>query len=95
MARSADPILKTAGSKAYVTDASKKELNIIDLKAMTVERTVKLDEATVKMAVVTGTPEPSHADHSVNLWRLRRPHEAAARLNSRHVQATKTVNRNK
>lgn len=47
--------------------ASKKELNIIDLKAMTVERTVKLDEAAVEMAVVTGTTESSHADHSVNL----------------------------
>lgn len=59
----AGPILKTAGSKAYVTDATKKELKIIDLKAMKVERTVKLDKAAVEMAVVTGTPESSHADH--------------------------------
>ncbi|WP_271395615.1 hypothetical protein [Neomicrococcus lactis] len=51
------------GSKAYVTDATKKELKIIDLKAMKVERTVKLDKAAVEMAVVTGTPESSHADH--------------------------------
>jgi hypothetical protein len=48
------PILKTAGSMAYVTDARNQKLVVLDLKAGEVVNEVDLQVAPVEMAVVTG-----------------------------------------
>lgn len=61
----AGPILKVSGRTAFVTDAAKKELKIIDLETKKVDQTVKLPHAAVEMAVVTGAPEsPKSDDHA-------------------------------
>ncbi|MEO9247751.1 hypothetical protein ABDK96_08675 [Citricoccus nitrophenolicus] len=55
------PILKTAGSMAYVTDAANQQLVVIDLEAGEVVNEVDLDVTPVEMAVVDGHPEaPEH-----------------------------------
>ncbi|HEY4614100.1 MAG TPA: hypothetical protein VIG75_01425 [Citricoccus sp.] len=51
------PILKTAGSMAYVTDAQEQKLVIVDLRAGEVIRKFDLTVSPVEMAVVTGHPE--------------------------------------
>jgi len=51
------PILKTAGSMAYVTDAEQQKLVVVDLEAGEVVQEVDLPVSPVEMAVVTGHPE--------------------------------------
>ncbi|MBB5749432.1 hypothetical protein [Micrococcus sp. TA1] len=51
------PILKTAGSMAYVTDAEQQKLVVVDLEAGEVVQEVYLPVSPVEMAVVTGHPE--------------------------------------
>jgi hypothetical protein len=51
------PILKTAGSMAYVTDAAQRTLVVIDLAAGEVVREVDLNATPVEIAVITGHPE--------------------------------------
>ncbi len=53
------PVVKVAGSRAYVTDAERKELVVIDVRAGTVSNRFPLDHAPVEMAVVTGQA-PGH-----------------------------------
>ncbi|NUL48262.1 PQQ-binding-like beta-propeller repeat protein [Cellulosimicrobium funkei] len=57
------PILKTAGSMAYVTDAANQRLVVIDLEAGEVVNEVDLEVTPVEMAVVDGHPEaPEHTE---------------------------------
>jgi hypothetical protein len=51
------PILKTAGSMAYVTDAERQKLVVVDLEAGEVVNEVGLPVSPVEMAVVTGHAE--------------------------------------
>ncbi|MEV4901949.1 hypothetical protein AB0K08_11465 [Citricoccus sp. NPDC055426] len=51
------PILKVAGSMAYVTDAENRQLVIIDLESGVVVKEVDLEVTPVEMAVVDGHPE--------------------------------------
>lgn len=51
------PILKAAGSMAYVTDAEHQKLVVVDLQAGEVVNEINLQVAPVEMAVVTGYPE--------------------------------------
>ncbi|MGM7668587.1 hypothetical protein [Microbacterium sp. A93] len=63
----AGPILKTAGSMAYVTDAANQQLVVIDLSAGTggaVVNTFELDVTPVEMAVVDGHAEAPEHDGS-------------------------------
>lgn len=48
------PVLKTAGDRAYVTDAESRELVVVDLTNGTVERRIELPGAAVEIAVTTG-----------------------------------------
>lgn len=59
------PVLRTAGDRAYVTDAEEQELVVVDLTTGTVERRIDLPAAAVEMAVVTGAgSDDSHGhDH--------------------------------
>jgi len=51
------PILKTAGSMAYVSDAERQKLMVVDLEAGEVVNEVDLQVSPVEMVVVTGHPE--------------------------------------
>jgi hypothetical protein len=55
------PILKAAGSMAYVTDAENRKLVIVDLAAGEIVNEIDLEVAPVEMAVVTGHPEAPEA----------------------------------
>lgn len=57
------PILKVAGDRAYVADAQKKELVVVDLEKRAVVARHALESPAVEMAVVTGGPEGA-ADHA-------------------------------
>lgn len=58
------PAVKVAGYRAYVTDAKKKELVVVDLRTKKGERRVQLEHTPYEMAVVTGRPEaPAAAGH--------------------------------
>lgn len=51
------PAVKVAGYRAYVTDAAKKELVVVDLRTNAVEKRIALKNTPVEMAVVTGRAE--------------------------------------
>lgn len=55
------PILKAAGSMAYVTDAENRKLVIVDLEAGKIVNEIDLEVAPVEMTVVTGHPEAPEA----------------------------------
>ncbi len=59
------PILKVAGDRAYVTDAQKNELAVVDLEKRTVVARHALSSPAVELAVVTGAAEGAseHAGH--------------------------------
>jgi hypothetical protein len=57
------PILKVAEDMAYVTDAEKSELVIIDLTSGVVTQRFPLSSPATEMAVVTGAAGEEHAGH--------------------------------
>lgn len=59
----AGPILKVSGDLAYVTDAERQELVVIDLEQRKVTARHSLEVSPVELAVVTGLPEMPH-DHA-------------------------------
>lgn len=57
------PVLRTAGDRAYVTDAEEQELVVVDLTAGAVERRIDLPAAAVEMVVTTGAGIDESHDH--------------------------------
>ncbi len=62
------PSIKVVGYKAYVTDADRKKLVVVDLSAGSVAKTIDLPHVPVEIAVVNGKPEApaeggGHAGH--------------------------------
>lgn len=57
------PILKVAGERAYITDAEKRELVVVDLESHEVVGRHALEVAPVEMAIATGLPPHAGHDH--------------------------------
>lgn len=60
------PVLKVAGERAYVTDAAKNELVVVDLKSSTEVKRHSLPKPAVEMAVVSGASEHDHSHEGHN-----------------------------
>lgn len=55
------PVVKVAGTNAYVTDAEQRKLVVVDLTKAAVTKRIDLPHTPVEMAVVTGSPEAPKA----------------------------------
>ncbi|MBK7723505.1 MAG: hypothetical protein IPI32_15220 [Austwickia sp.] len=58
------PAVKVAGAYAYVTDAAKKQVAVVDLNTKRVTARYTLAQAPVEFVAVTGRPEAPADDHS-------------------------------